>query len=252
MPVAGRAGDVSPVPVGASGGAEARARAPRPRAPERRGAQRHCARSGGKPAGQAAGSRSGRRVTCRAGIACAARVRRRGGDGASVERPGVTCGRSARDRAAEPGRCAGRAGRVRGGVACAAGQRGAAWAAGRARSNAGDHPRRRRARLPATSTGTGRRRPRRCACARRRSGRGVRRSAASPPSAASFRRTLASPTRLWGRRCEKRRSQIPGATMLRRCTVSCVWGTAGRTLLFLVGSTPYGVSFCSDVPDCLF
>ena len=49
MPVAGRAGDVSPVPVGASGGAEARARALRPRAPERRGAQRHCARSGGKP-----------------------------------------------------------------------------------------------------------------------------------------------------------------------------------------------------------
>ena len=153
MPVAGGGGDISPVPVGAYGGADARARAPRPRALERRGAQRHCVRSGGKSAGQAAVSRSGRRVTCRAGIACPARVWRRGADGASLERPGVASGRSARVRAAARGRCAGHAGRVRGGVARAAGQRRAARAAGRAHSNAGAHPRRRRAHLPAKSTG---------------------------------------------------------------------------------------------------
>ena len=131
---------------------------------------------------------------------------------------GVARGRSARVRAAAPGRRAGHAGCVRGSVAHAAGQRGAARGAGRARSNAGAHPRSRRARLPATSTGTGRKRPRRCTCARRRSGREARRGAAVPRSAPSFRRTSASPTRLWGRWCEKRRSQIPGATMLRRCT----------------------------------
>ena len=170
MPVAGRGGDVSPVPVGAFGRAKVRARAPRACALERRGTQRHCTRSGGKPAGQATASTSGRRVTCRAGIACAARVWRGGADGASVEHRGVARRRLARVRAAAPGRCAGHAGRVRGGVARATGQRGAARGAGRARSNAGAHPRRRRARLSATKTGTGKTRPRRCVCARRRSG----------------------------------------------------------------------------------